>query len=117
MNPNKKYLSLSKEQLEKLAKFKADKESSEIKVDSEWLAIAEFGSYFGYAGIEAILNNEIDIEMVQMLIAGQRKVWASQVVDMAQAVMIGAGSAQSKKPGTTFKKAIKIFTSKMKVDE
>ena len=79
------------------------------------MEIAEFGGYFGYAGIEAILNDEIDREVVQMLIAAQRKVWASQALDIAQGAFIAAGAAQSKSPSQTFKKGAKGFLDRMKV--
>lgn len=111
----KKYLPLSEAELKKLADFKS--QSADIKVEPEWLEIAEFGGYFGYDGIQAILNNEIEIEVVRMLLAAQRKVWASQLVDRANVAFIASVSAQSKRPTNTFKKAMKNIIARTKVEK
>lgn len=113
--PTKKYLKVSDEELAKLAKYKADKSGQSVEVDPEWLEISEFGGYYGYAGVEAILSNKIDRDVVQMLIAGQRKVIAGQMADIAYAMFIGSVSSRQKRPSGVFKKAVKVFIDRMKV--
>ena len=71
--------------------------------------MAEFGNYFGYEGIRAILNNEITLSQAEQLIQGSRKLWAGRVADHAEAAFAGAASAQSKKPAVTFRKMLKSF--------
>lgn len=112
--PQKNYLQLSDQELDKLAKFKQARTS--IPVDKEWLEIAEFGYYYGFTGIQTILNDEIDIDTVQMLLAASRKVWAGQALDIAQATFAATASAQAKKPSTAFKKSVKGFIDRMKVE-
>lgn len=94
--------------------YRKDK-SQEGQLDYEWLEIAEFGKHFGYAGIEAILNNEIDIEVVRVLIDGARNIDARAQVDTSQSMFIATASAKAKKPSSAFKKGIKALIERTKV--
>jgi hypothetical protein len=100
-----KYLELSEEDLAKVSKRRQETES--VAIDSEQLFVAEFGKHYGWAGVMAILNNEIDPQTAVWLLQAARKVDARYMYESAQATFIGAGAAQSKKPSQTFKKATK----------
>lgn len=76
-------------------------------VDPEWRAIAEFGHFFGFPAVMAVLNNEISGDEMSQLILGARAVQREHNRDMAQAVFIGSISAQAgKKANETFKKLV-----------
>lgn len=112
--PPKKYLELSDEDLQKVSRNRSKKE--EAAIDEQQLFIAEFGKHYGWAAVMAILNNEIDIETATWLTLAARKVDARTTYDTAQAVLIGSGSAQSKTPSVTFKKATGDLKRQMKAD-
>lgn len=87
-------------------------------VDPEWLIIAEFGGYYGYDGILAIINNEIDRDVVEVLVEAQRKIWDKRMLDVAEATLASAAAAQSgKKAGSVFQQLTRRFTRGMKVKE
>lgn len=105
MPPKSLKLELTQDELNKVAATRAKNEST--KVDENWLFIAEFGYYYGWQGVKAILDNEITMDVANILLAGARKVWAGHLYDHASAAFIGSISAQSKKPNQTFAKATK----------
>lgn len=107
-------LTLTKEELDKVTANRLRNES--IKVDENWLFVAEFGIYFGWAGVQAVRNNEITMQEANMLLGGARKVSSKQLYDNAYASLIGAGSAQSKKPNEVFKKATRDIVKHAKAD-
>lgn len=121
MQPNqpqpqpKKYLEIKPEHLARVQAAQ-DKASDEIKVDNEWLLIAEFGKHYGWQAMQAVLNNEIDLETMTVLILGARKFDYSRQYANAQASFIGSASAQSKKPSKVFKKATEQLIKEMKAD-
>lgn len=86
-------------------------------VDQEWLLLAEFGLKFGW---QAYLDAKEDVisgaEMLT-LIEASRRLEARELYDMATASFIGAMSAQSKKPGQTFKSLTKDIIKQTKADE
>lgn len=107
-------LELTQDELDKVAATRAKREST--KVDENWLFISEFGYYFGWAGVQAIRNNEISMEEASMLLAGARKVWSGKLYDHAMSAFIGAASANSKKPNQTFKKATTPIIKQARAD-
>jgi hypothetical protein len=109
-----KTLQISPEDLAKIQERKANDEK--LKVDPEWLALAEFGYYYGWDAIQAVLSNEIDGETLVMLLQGARKLEARRFYDNAKASFIGGASANSKKPSQTFTKAVKGIEKSMKAD-
>lgn len=100
---NLKYLELSPEDLAKVNRNRAKRES--IQIDEEQLLIAEFGKHYGYEGIRAILNNEIDSDTVVWLLLAGRKLDHMTQFKRAQAAFIGATASKAKKPSNAFKKA------------
>lgn len=105
---------LTKEEKAKLGKVL----QTNSNVDPEWMIIAEFGGYFGYDGIRAIMNNEIDLDVVEVLVESKRKIWDKQMLDIAEATLASAAAAQSgKKAGSVFQSLTKRFIKGMKVKE
>jgi len=87
-------------------------------VDQEWMIISEFGGYFGYAAIEAVMENRIDRDVVEVLVEAQRKIWDKKMLDVAEATLASAAAAQAgKKAGSVFQKLTRRFTRGMKVKE
>lgn len=118
MNPSDKTklkrLELSPEDLAKVNRNRAKRES--IAIDEEQMLIAEFGKHYGYEGIRAILNNEIDADTVVWLLLAARKVDHMTQFKRAQAAFIGAASAKAKKPSQAFKKATEKLLTLAKAD-
>lgn len=112
--PKPKYLELSPEDLEKVNRNRSKRESTEI--DEEQLFIAEFGKHYGYEGIRAILNNEIDSETAVWLLLAGRKLDHMSQFKAAQAAFIGAAASKAKKPSSAFKKATEKFLKLAKAD-
>lgn len=111
----KNYLKLKPEHLE-WAKKRAEIDGKELKIDQEQLYLAEFGSMYGYEAIKAVLNNEIDSETMAYLVTAGRKLRYQDIYDLAQCVLIGAGSAMSKKPTAAFEKATSGLKRQMRAD-
>jgi hypothetical protein len=109
-------LKLTAEQIAKASQAKKRAEAGKVELDNEWMFIAEFGYYFGYEGIRAILDNEIDLSTAKYLLDAARKVWFSKAADMAHGSFIAAAAAQSKKPAAAFKKGIASFIKAMRVN-
>lgn len=110
-----KRLELSAEELAKVNKARAKHET--FKIDPEQLVIAEFGKHYGWAGVTAVLNNEISGEQMTWLLEGARRVDKGYLYDQARASLIGSVASQSKKIGDTFKKLTKDILKAMKADE
>lgn len=97
--------------------IKAYKERSlskelEPKLDDSNRIIAEFGILYGFAGVEAILNDRVDLDTVLWLIEGGRKVKAAETYNTASASFLAILSANSKKPDNAFRSNMKQFEEK-----
>jgi hypothetical protein len=116
MNPQpSRRLQLTQEEIKAVSKARSRNEST--KVEQEWLFVAEFGLYFGWQGVEAVMNdNDLTPEKMNKLLAAARKVQAGHLYDQASVTFYGALSAQSKKPGLTFKKLTKDMLKQSKAD-
>lgn len=68
---------------ERFAQRMARKEI-ENKISNEVYIVAEFGYYFGWAGVQAIRNNEITIEEAFGLLEGARKVWYTKLCEQGR---------------------------------
>lgn len=111
--PNPQYLEISPQDLEKIARRREQDEST--KVDPEWRLLAEFGDYYGWSAIQAVRNNEIDIDTFNGLLAGGRKVWAGKILDLSTMVFGAVAAANSKKPQTVLTKVLKNFYKEVKI--
>lgn len=100
---------LTPEDLEKIARLKGEVEES--NVSPEMYFIAEFGYYFGWAGILAIENGDISLEKANELISAARKVWYTKLYEQS------ITGFYANKDGKTFNSGMKPFINKMKVQE
>lgn len=112
--PKPKYLELSPEDLEKVNRNRAKREA--VQIDEEQLFIAEFGMLYGFEGIKAILNNEIDSETAVWLLLAGRKMENLNQYKRTQAAFIGAAAAKAKKPSAAFKKSTDKMLKNSKAD-
>lgn len=101
-------LKLTPEELEKVRRAKSK------GLSPEWAYISEFGQYYGFEGILAILENKITIRQSNELLKGGRAVVARQVVDSATANFVGTAAANSKRPKSVFKKGLKEYFKQAK---
>lgn len=109
MNP----IPLTPEEAIKVARKKA--RHAKVPIDPEWYFVSEFGSYYGWGGAMAIINNEIDIETANLMLIGARKVRYQHLVEEAMATQIAIASANSKKPKEVFKKGMQKFMDEAKL--
>lgn len=74
-------------------------QDEDTPVDESWVFLAEFGMYFGYEGIRAILSNDPYLEggRAEELLRAARVVHSRNVIDHGQAVRAGVRSALSNK--------------------
>lgn len=54
----------------------------------EWFFLGEFGYYFGFEGVRAVLENYIDTTQAEKLLEGARKVHASHMIDLSYATRV-----------------------------
>jgi hypothetical protein len=113
--PNRQYLEIKPEDLAKVARNRLKRENA-LKIDPEQLFIAEFGKHYGWAGVQALLNDEVDMQTAIWLLEGARRIDHRTTFVMAKASFIGAGAARSKKPVDTFKKSTKDIVKAMESD-
>lgn len=102
---------------EDLAKIKAHQASTQGSkpVDQEWLLLAEFAMAYGWQAYRDVRTDKIELDEMLTLIEASRKVKASDQYKNAHAVLIGAGSAQSKNPIQTFKNLTREIIKQMSV--
>lgn len=112
--PQPKEIELTQEEWEKVRQAK-ERSGARKNVDKYWFFIAQFGYYYGWGGIEAILQNKITIDEAQTLLEGANKVWAGQVVNHIQAAQAGNSATKGKKGIKVYKKIIGVFTKAMRL--
>ena len=80
-----------------LAKIDGIASEQDDKISSfmtrEWLAICELGYYYGWPAIQAVNNDEITIQDMNMYIAGAKKVRDSITLDSAISNVAGNASS------------------------
>ena len=96
-----KYLQIKPEDLKKIEQRRDIKESN--KIESEWVALAEFGIMFGWEAIKDVDNNVISKYAFNMLLRAGRKVLAINRFDNLESMFTAYISAQSKEPLKTLK--------------
>ena len=74
----------------------------------EWLAICEFGFYYGYEAIKSFNNDELTIAQMNEYIKGARKIHAQHVYDETMALIA------SKSKFDDYKKIMKPYLDEMK---
>lgn len=106
---------LSKADLDKIAKLKASTEGH-YKVDNEWLLLTEFALKFGWDAYRDAKEDRILLSEMLTLLEASRRLDNYEFYKAAQASFIGAGSARSKKPSNTFKQLTRKILKGMKAD-
>ena len=75
------------------AKVKARQDRFDVQRDNfitrEWLSLSEFGVYFGWEAILAVLDDVITLPQMNMLIRGARNIHSGYVYDQAVASRAG----------------------------
>lgn len=86
----KTYLSdlMTEEEREKM-KAHALKIEQKKSITEEWLAVCEFGKFYGWEAIQAFERGDITIPQMYSYIDGARKIYSAEVYDMAIAVAAG----------------------------
>lgn len=105
-------LQLTPEEQAKVERLKANQEAT--SVSPEWMFVARFGYFYGYEGIKAIMDNQIDFEIAQTLLRGAEKMEARGVVDTANAVYIANIASRSKKGSQLLKKGLAGYVKESK---
>lgn len=107
---------LSTEDIEKIKAHQSSTDGA-MPVDIGWMLLGEFGLAYGWDAYVAAKNDDIDIAEMLTLIEVSRRINSRKMFDDAQTSFIGAVSAQTKKPSSTFKKLTKQIIKNTKVDE
>jgi len=117
-NPTKKdsLLTLTAEELAKVEKLKASTEGA-YPVDNEWMLLAEFAKAYGWKAYQDARQDSLTMGEMLTLIEASRKLEALKQYEMASAVLMGSGAAQSKNPSQTFKSITKDILKRIKVLE
>lgn len=104
---------------EDLAKIKAHQASTDgaYPVDNEWLLLAEFGKAYGWEAYKDARDDKIGAPEMLTLIEANRKLEAMQLYKASYASLVGAGSAQAKKPSSVFKSMTKDIIKQTKVQQ
>lgn len=102
---NPKYLQIKPEDLKKIELRKQADER--LKVDPEWLLIAEFGKHYGYAAVQDVLDNKITGETMTALVTAARKLESNMMKRISEAVFVASVSSQTKNPVQTYSKLVK----------
>lgn len=105
---------IPEEDLAKVEQYQAST-SGAAPVDDEWMLLVEFARDFGYEAYKDAKADRIPMSEMLTMIAASRKLKYKEMYDNAQTSFIGAASANSKKPGTTFKKLTKDILRLLKV--
>jgi len=113
---SKQYLELKPEDKQWLEN-REKQDGDTIKVDDYHLTIAEFGKYYGWGGVSAILNNEINSETMAWLLVAARKISKITEYNNAKSSFIGSVSSQSKSPSKTFNELTSDLIRSAKADE
>lgn len=106
---------LSKEELKEVESHK--EVARTFPVTEEWLLIAEWVKLTGLAGYLAYKNDSVTFHEMMKIIEANRVLEAHRMFEDAQASLIGAASAQTKRPDSTFKMMIKDILKRTKVDD
>lgn len=106
-------LKLTPEEVAKVERAKAVHEGN--RIEPEEMLVAEFGYYYGWEGVEAILTNRISTSTMMKLLKGARKVWYSKLIDSSIATYTATGAVNSKNPKKTMKDGLRGFMKEAKL--
>lgn len=117
MTKPKKYLPLTDEELAKSVAARKRLVEPDFHCTPEEYALAELGMYFGWQAVRDVLDNKVSTEDFQSILNGGRKVWYSQVYDIAMASVAAYSAPKTKHPTQTFQAMMNHYTKNMKVDK
>lgn len=103
MQDKPKPLPLTPEQ-EARARAKAAQREAKPKLTEENLLVAEFGLFYGFEAVQAVLNDEIGLDEVLWLVESARAVDSRNQYNFSAAVFTAVASANDKHPSAAFKK-------------
>jgi len=115
---------ISPEDIAKIEAYQAETDGA-FPVDNEWMVLAEWLRIAGYQAYLDAKNDAVDnngnpivtLGEILTLIEASRKIEYVAQCRQAEASFIGAVSAQTKKPQSTFNSLIKNIVKKTKVHE
>lgn len=107
---------ISPESIANIEKLKGLQENT-IKVDEEWLILAEFAKHYGWQAYKDARDDKVKTDEMMTLIMAARKLDYISLYNSARASFIGAGSANSKKPSDTFNSLTRNIITEAKADE
>lgn len=113
MNPQSQ---LSDSDLEKVKRLKGDTSPVHDGIDDQHMLIAEYGMYFGYPGMKAILDDEIQLDQVIWQILAARKIRSGIMYDISGAVLAATASVNTDNPSKTYKELTKQMFNNSKAD-
>lgn len=109
----KRYLELRPEHSDFIEK-RQQKESSKVTLDENQMFIAEFGFYYGWGGVQAILSDSIELSTAVWLLEAARRLENKYIYNIALGNYIGSGSVNSANPPETFKKLTDSLREELK---
>lgn len=115
MNLKNQSKQLTPEELEKVLRLRGITPVL-VPIDEYQMFIAEYGLYFGYVGMQAILNDDISLEDIMWQVLAARKVRSGMTYDMAKAVYAGAVASTTENQPSTFKELTKEMITNSKAD-
>lgn len=92
------------------------KTSESIKVDPEWMLLAELGLMYGWQALIDAKEDRISGSEMMMLISAGRKIQSGYQYDQTLSAFIGNIAATSKNPGAQFGKLTKQMLKKAQAD-
>lgn len=103
-----KYVELSPEEQKRVARTR--RKNTDVEIEPEWMFIAEFGYFYGWGGVQAILNNEIPTDVSVTLLEAARRVFYKQNYHQANGTFAATVAAfRTKKPAEAFTAAMKGY--------
>lgn len=105
---------LSKEDLEKIERLR--KRTTGVEVDEFWYFIGEFGYYYGYDGISAILDNKITLDAARTMLQAAIKVRHGIMVEQTSLLYNALIASNSKRGKSIINSALSPYKSSAKVD-
>lgn len=92
----------------------ADKLSQKgLAISPEIFITAELGYYYGWEAIQAVRDNDITLDEMNVLLEGARKVWYTKLVEMGG---VNSVSGSFKSQETSYAQAMQPYTAKAKVE-
>lgn len=86
------------------------------EITQEHLDIAEFGEYYGWPGVKAVLDNDIDTSTYTWLLEASRRNRVRRQYEDANVTYLASLAVKTDKPEKFFEKFMKQYKANMKAD-